>query len=143
MNAAASPTPLLNRHSPLAGGESAALLEVRDLETFYGTSQALFGVSFDVREGEFVTLIGRNGMGKSTTVKTVMGILAPRHGSVRFAGIEIGGRPSYRNAQAGLGLVPEGRQVFPNLTVRENLVATAGNRHRLANPWTIDAVYRI
>jgi branched-chain amino acid transport system ATP-binding protein len=118
-----------------------ALLEVEGLETFYGTSQALFGVGFEVRAGEVVTLIGRNGMGKTTTVKTVMGMLAPRKGSVRFAGADIAGRPSYRNAQLGLGLVPEGRQIFPNLTVRENLVATAGNRHKAADPWTLEKVY--
>ena len=122
---------------------SASLLEVRDIETFYGSSQALFGVGFEVREQEFVTLIGRNGMGKSTTVKSVMGILAPRRGTVRFAGQEIARRPSYRNAQAGLGLVPEGRHIFPNLTVRENLVATAENRHKMANPWTLETVYRM
>jgi len=122
---------------------SGALLEVRDIETFYGTSQALFGISFEARQGEFVTLIGRNGMGKSTTVKSVMGILAPRRGAIRFAGAEIAGRPSYRNAQAGLGLVPEGRQIFPNLTVTENLVATAGNRHQSSNPWTLDRIYAI
>jgi len=106
------------------------LLELRHVETFYGASQALFDVSLEVNEGEFVTLIGRNGMGKSTTVKTVMGMLAPRRGAVHFAGAQIQGLPSYRVAQAGIGLVPEGRQIFPNLSVRENLVATASNRHR-------------
>jgi len=120
-----------------------ALLQVRDIETFYGASQALFGVSFDVEQGEFVTLIGRNGMGKSTTIKTVMGMLAPRRGSVLFAGTEIQGHPSYRVAQAGIGLVPEGRQIFPNLTVRENLVATATLRHPAKDPWTLDSVYRM
>jgi branched-chain amino acid transport system ATP-binding protein len=84
-----------------------ALLEVCDLETFYGESQALFGVSLEVSEGELISLIGRNGMGKSTTVKTVMGLLAPRRGSVSFAGRTVHGEPAYRIAQAGLGLVPE------------------------------------
>jgi branched-chain amino acid transport system ATP-binding protein len=120
-----------------------ALLEVRDIETFYGTSQALFGVGFDVGEGEVVTLIGRNGMGKSTSLKTVMGLLAPRRGSVRWAGQEIQGWPSYRVAQGGLGLVPEGRQIFPNLSVRENLVATAHNRQGRATPWTLEAIYQM
>jgi branched-chain amino acid transport system ATP-binding protein len=120
-----------------------ALLEVRDIETFYGTSQALFGVGFDVGEGEVVTLIGRNGMGKSTSLKTVMGVLAPRRGSVRWAGQEIQGWPSYRVAQGGLGLVPEGRQIFPNLSVRENLVATAHNRQGRATPWTLEAIYQM
>ena len=120
-----------------------ALLEVRGIETFYGASQALFGVSLDVGEGEFVTLIGRNGMGKSTTVKTIMGMLSPRRGAVCFAGAEIQGFPSYRVAQAGIGLVPEGRQVFPNLSVRENLVATANVRHAGTEPWSLDAVYQM
>jgi branched-chain amino acid transport system ATP-binding protein len=120
-----------------------ALLEVRDIETFYGTSQALFGVGFDVGEGEVVTLIGRNGMGKSTSLKTVMGLLAPRRGSVRWAGQEIQGWPSYRVAQGGLGLVPEGRQIFPNLSVRENLIATAHNRQGRATPWTLEAIYQM
>ncbi len=120
-----------------------ALLELLHVETFYGASQALFDVSLEVNEGEFVTLIGRNGMGKSTTVKTVMGMLAPRRGTVRFAGAHIQGLPSYCVAQAGIGLVPEGRQIFPNLSVRENLVATASNRHAKGQPWTIDGVYRM
>ena len=120
-----------------------ALLELRHVETFYGASQALFDVSLEVNEGEFVTLLGRNGMGKSTTVKTVMGMLAPRRGAVHFAGAQIQGLPSYRVAQAGIGLVPEGRQIFPNLSVRENLVATASNRHAIGQPWTIDSVYQM
>ena len=120
-----------------------ALLELRHVETFYGASQALLDVSLEVNEGEFVTLIGRNGMGKSTTVKTVMGMLAPRRGAVHFAGAQIQGLPSYRVAQAGIGLVPEGRQIFPNLSVRENLVATASNRHAIGQPWTIDSVYQM
>ena len=100
------------------------MLEVRDLETAYGRSQVLFGVSLDVRRGEVVTLLGRNGMGKTTTVSSIMGITPPRAGRVVFDDKPIAGLPSYRIAQAGIGLVPEGRQVFPNLTVRENLVAT-------------------
>ncbi len=120
-----------------------ALLQVRGIETFYGASQALFGVSLDVNEGEFVTLIGRNGMGKSTTIKTIMGMLTPRRGAVRFAGAEIQGLPSYRVAQTGIGLVPEGRQVFPNLSVRENLVATANVRHAGREPWSLDSVYQM
>jgi branched-chain amino acid transport system ATP-binding protein len=119
----------------------AALLEVRNVETFYGESQALFGVSFDVHEGELITLIGRNGMGKSTTVKSIMGLLTPRTGSVDMNGQSLHGYPSYRIARAGIGLVPEGRQIFPNLTVRENLVATAENRNKLREPWTLERVY--
>jgi branched-chain amino acid transport system ATP-binding protein len=119
------------------------LLQVRDIETYYGPSQALFGVSFDVGAREVVTLIGRNGMGKSTTIKTVLGMIAPRKGSIRFADSEIGGGASHRVAQAGLGLVPEGRHIFSNLTVRENLVATAADRRKDADPWTLERVYRM
>jgi len=100
------------------------MLEVRDLETAYGRSQVLFQVNLQVREGEVATLLGRNGMGKTTTVRSIMGIAPPRAGSIVFRGAPIGGLPSYKVAQAGIGLVPEGRQIFPNLTVRENLVAT-------------------
>ena len=121
----------------------APLLQVKDLETAYGSSQVLFGVSLDVAEGEFVTLIGRNGMGKTTTVKTIMGMLAPLRGSVTVAGEALQGQPSYRVARAGVGLVPEGRQIFPTLSVRENLVATAHNRQRGEQPWTLDAVWRM
>ena len=118
-----------------------ALLDVQGIETYYGESQALFGVSFEVGAREVVTLIGRNGMGKSTTIKTVMGMMAPRKGSIRFADREIGGRPAYQVAREGLGLVPEGRHIFPNLSVRENLVATAENRRNVAEPWTLERVY--
>jgi branched-chain amino acid transport system ATP-binding protein len=118
-----------------------ALLQVRDIETFYGESQALFGVSFEVSEGELVTLIGRNGMGKTTTVKSIMGLLAPRTGSVSMRGETLNGYPSYRVARTGIGLVPEGRQIFPTLTVRENLVATAENRDKVREPWTLERVY--
>ena len=118
-----------------------ALLDVQGIETYYGESQALFGVSFEVGAREVVTLIGRNGMGKSTTIKTVMGMMAPRKGSIRFADRQIGGRASHQVAREGIGLVPEGRHIFPNLTVRENLVATAENRRNAAEPWTLDRVY--
>ena len=119
------------------------LLKVDAIETAYGTSQVLFGVSLEVHEGEFVTLIGRNGMGKTTTVKTIMGMLQPLRGSVTMAGAAMQGQPSYRVARAGIGLVPEGRQIFPNLSVRENLVATAENRHKKPQPWTLDTVYKM
>jgi branched-chain amino acid transport system ATP-binding protein len=117
------------------------MLSVRGLETAYGVSQVLFGVSLDIAEGEVVTLLGRNGMGKTTTVLSLMGVVRPRGGRVEFAGQAIAGLPSYRVAKAGLGLVPEGRQVFPNLTVRENLVATAANRRGARNAWTAERVY--
>ena len=117
------------------------MLKVEGLETAYGVSQVLFGVSFDIAQGEVVTLLGRNGMGKTTTVLSVMGVVPPRAGSVRMGGTLISGLPSYRVAMAGLGLVPEGRQVFPNLTVRENLVATAANRSGRATGWTLERVF--
>jgi branched-chain amino acid transport system ATP-binding protein len=116
-------------------------LELDAIETSYGSSQVLFGVSLAVQPGECVTLIGRNGMGKTTTVKSIMGMLRPRAGRVLMDGHALTGQASWRAARAGLGLVPEGRQIFPNLSVRENLVATAGNRHRRNPPWTIDTVY--
>ncbi len=116
------------------------VLTVDSLDTFYGISQVLFGVSFRVDAGQVVTLLGRNGMGKTTTVRSIMGITPPRAGRIDFDGVAIQGLPSYRVAQAGLGLVPEGRQVFPNLTVRENLVATAANRTGRREPWTLDTV---
>ena len=114
------------------------MLEIRGLETSYGRSQVLFGVDLRIGKGEVVSLLGRNGMGKSTTVRSIMGITRPKAGSIDFEGRQLHTLPSYRIAQAGLGLVPEGRQVFPNLTVRENLVATARN-----GPWALDAVFRL
>ena len=117
------------------------LLAVRGVEAFYGPSQALFGMSFDVHQRECVTLIGRNGMGKSTTVKAIMGLVEAKAGDVSLDGEKITGKPAYRIARGGLGLVPEGRRIFPNLTVRENLVATAENRSKAADAWTLERVY--
>ncbi len=117
------------------------MLEVRGLETAYGRSQVLFKIDFDVKAGQVVTLLGRNGMGKTTTVRSIMGITRPKAGRISFDGKQIHQLPSFRIAQAGIGLVPEGRQVFPNLTVRENLVATASKRGR--NPWTLGRVYEL
>ncbi len=119
------------------------MLEVRGLETAYGQSQVLFGMAFDVGPGEVVTLMGRNGMGKTTTIRSVMGLIPTRAGSIRFEDRELRGSPSHRIGQQGLGLVPEGRQIFPNLTVRENLVATAANRSGSADPWTVDRVFAL
>jgi branched-chain amino acid transport system ATP-binding protein len=116
------------------------VLEVEAVEAAYGPSQVLFGMTFAVGAGEVVTLLGRNGMGKTTTVRTIMGIVPARAGVIRFEGHPIDGLPPYRVAQRGLGLVPEGRQVFPNLTVRENLVATAANRRGQPAPWTLARV---
>src|SRR5215471_4534812 len=111
-----------------------SLLEVSNIETCYGLSQVLFGMSLAVAPGEMVTLMGRNGMGKTTTVRSIMGLTPAMTGSIRFDGNEIRGLPAYQVAKLGIGLVPEGRQVFPNLTARENLIATA------AEPWTLDKV---
>ncbi len=119
------------------------LLEISDIETCYGLSQVLFGLSLEIAPGEMVTLMGRNGMGKTTTVRSIMGLTPARAGTIRFDGKEIRGLPSYRVAKLGVGLVPEGRQIFPNLTVRENLVATAANRSGAATPWTFDSVVEL
>lgn len=119
------------------------MLEVSGLETAYGASQVLFGVEFEVQEGEVVTLMGRNGMGKTTTVHSIMGLINPRGGSVRFDGKELVGLAPHLIARYGLGLVPEGRQVFPNLTVRENLTATAANRGDVSVPWTLPRVFEL
>jgi branched-chain amino acid transport system ATP-binding protein len=117
------------------------MLRVEALEAAYGISQVLFGITLGVDAGQVVTLLGRNGMGKTTTVRAVMGILPVRAGRVHFEGRALHGLPPHRVARAGLGLVPEGRQVFPNLTVRENLVATAANHRRVAEPWTVERVF--
>lgn len=119
------------------------MLEVRDLHSFYGDAHVLHGASLAVKPGEVVALLGRNGMGKTTTVRSIMGLTRATAGSIRFAGAEIRDLPAYRVAKLGLGLVPEGRQIFPNLTARENLVATAANRGGVADPWTLDKVYAL
>jgi branched-chain amino acid transport system ATP-binding protein len=116
------------------------MLQVRGLQASYGAAQVLFDISLDVGAGEVVTLLGRNGMGKTTTVRSIMGLLRPRGGEVRFDGAVVTGLAPYRIAQTGIGLVPEGRQIFPTLTVEENLVATASARSG-ARRWTLDAVY--
>src|SRR5438093_9294579 len=118
------------------------MLEVRDLQTAYGRSQVLFGVNLEIQPGQVATLLGRNGMGKTTTVRSIMGIVRPKQGTISFQNASLVGLPSYRIAQAGIGLVPEGRQVFPNLTVRENLLATAANRRGGSDPWTLEKVYK-
>jgi branched-chain amino acid transport system ATP-binding protein len=117
------------------------LLEIENVETCYGLSQVLFGVSLAIAPGEMVTLMGRNGMGKTTTVRSIMGLTPARAGAIRLDGREIRMLPAYRVAKLGLALVPEGRQIFPNLTARENLVATAANRLGVADPWTLAKVH--
>src|SRR5437764_10417692 len=111
------------------------LLELGDVETCYGLSQVLFGISLSIAPREMVTLMGRNGMGKTTTVRSIVGLTPARAGTIRFFGEEIRSLPSYKVARRGIGLVPEGRQVFPNLSVRENLLATAVKRNGAG--WTL------
>ena len=118
-----------------------ALLEVEALETAYGSSQVLFGVSLSIGHGEVATLLGRNGMGKTTTVRSLLGLTPARSGSVRFRGERIEALAPDRIARMGLALVPEGRQIFPNLTVGENLCAFGANRNASHDPWTLERVY--
>ncbi len=120
-----------------------ALLDVEGIETCYGLSQVLFGLTLSVRSGEMVAMMGRNGMGKTTTIRSIMGLTPARAGAIRFAGHEIRTLPSFRIAQLGIGLVPEGRQIFPNLTVRENLVAASGNRLGNPDPWTLEKIHAL
>ena len=115
------------------------MLSVEHLQAAYGPAQVLFDITFRIGGGEVVALLGRNGMGKTTTIRTIMGLLPACGGSAVFEGVSLIGLPPYRIAQAGLGLVPEGRQIFPTLTVEENLIATAASR--FAARWTLDRVY--
>jgi branched-chain amino acid transport system ATP-binding protein len=123
--------------------DASPLLEVEGLETCYGLSQVLFGLSLSVRSGEMVALMGRNGMGKTTTIRSIMGLTPPRAGTVRFDGRDVRGLAAFRIAQLGIGLVPEGRQIFPNLTVRENLVAASADRFDSADPWTLEKIHAL
>ena len=119
------------------------MLTLTGIETFYGRSQVLFGVDLTVGAGEVVTLMGRNGMGKTTTVRSILGLTAPKRGSVSFEGKQVAGLPPHRIGRLGIGLVPEGRQIFPTLSVRENLVATAANRSGSSSPWTIERIFEL
>jgi branched-chain amino acid transport system ATP-binding protein len=116
------------------------MLTVEGLQTSYGQSQVLFGVDLEVRRGEVVTLLGRNGMGKTTTIRSIMGMTPPHGGRVTFEGQELRGLTSFRIAKLGLGLVPEGRCIFPSLTVWENLTATAAAGPRGQPRWSTDAI---
>jgi branched-chain amino acid transport system ATP-binding protein len=118
------------------------MLSVERLQAGYGPAKVLFDISLQVGAGEVVTLLGRNGMGKTTTIRSIMGLLRPSAGTLSFDGRNIFCRPPYRIAQAGIGLVPEGRQVFPTLTVEENLVATAASRVGRAR-WTLSEIYEL
>ncbi|MDX9995519.1 MAG: ABC transporter ATP-binding protein [Rhodocyclaceae bacterium] len=117
------------------------LLEIDALQAAYGASQVLFDIGLSIRPGEVATLLGRNGMGKTTTVRTICGLTPPLAGRIRFAGVDIAGQRPDRIARRGIALVPEGRQVFPNLTVKEHLVAFAANRAGHADPWTPGKVF--
>ena len=116
------------------------MLSIKQLRAHYGTSQALFDINLSIEAGQVATLLGRNGMGKTTTIHSVMGIVKPTGGTVTFEGVSLVGLPSFKIANLGIGLVPEGRQIFPNLTVRENLVATASNYLGLDQPWSSERI---
>ena len=120
-----------------------ALLEVEGLQAGYGTLPVLFGVGLSVQAGEAVTLLGRNGMDKTTTVRCIVGLLAPTAGAIRFAGRRIDGWTADRIGRAGIALVPEGRRIFPNLTVRENLIAFAADRRGATEPWNLERIYAL
>ena len=120
-----------------------ALLEVKDLHSGYGSSQVLFGISLSIEAGGVSTLLGRNGMGKTTTVRSILGLTPAFAGTVRFCGERVEGYSSDRIARMGLAVVPEGRQIFPTLSVQENLLAFAANRNSSANPWTLERVYAL
>ena len=122
---------------------SAVLLQSQGLRAAYGASQVLFGIDFEIRAGEVMGLLGRNGMGKTTLIRSLLGIKSPQAGSVRFEGSEIIGHSSDRIARMGLAVVPEGRQVFPNLSVDEHLTAFAARRNGAAQPWTPESVYAL
>jgi branched-chain amino acid transport system ATP-binding protein len=121
--------------------ETKLLLEIENLETAYGASQVLFNINLQIKEGEAVTLLGRNGMGKTTTVRSILGLTRARGGSITFRGQRIERQSPDRIARLGVAVVPEGRQIFPNLTVRENLVAFAANRSARSEPWTVEKVF--
>jgi branched-chain amino acid transport system ATP-binding protein len=119
------------------------MLELENVHAFYESSHVLFGIDLRLEEGEVVALIGRNGMGKTTTVRAIMAINPARAGTIRLLGRDIHALPTHAIAHAGIGLVPEGRRIFPNLTVRENLVAMASNRHARCDPWTLEKIFEI
>ena len=119
------------------------MLELNGVNVHYGMSQALFGVDLTLQAGEVVSLLGRNGMGKTTTLHAIMGMVPISAGSIHFDGQEITGNPSFKIANLGIGLVPEGRQIFPNLTVTENLIATASNHLNHPNPWMVEHIWSL
>jgi len=119
-----------------------AILEVKEIMTRYGQSQVLHGVSLDVGQGEVVALLGRNGVGKTTTFRSIMGLTPPRSGSIRLKGVELGGKKSYEIARLGIGYVPDDRRIFPDLTAEENLEMARRLAKKSAGPWTLTRVYQ-
>ena len=117
------------------------MLEVKEIHTYYGTSHILFGISFNVEEGEAVCLLGRNGAGKTTTFRSIIGLTPPKAGSIKFKTREITGKPSYRIAQMGIGFVPDTRRIFPDLTVRQNILVA--RREREGGVWNLESVYAL
>ncbi len=119
------------------------MLEINNIETSYGQSQVLFGIDLKINQGEVVTLIGRNGMGKTTTINSIMGLIKIKSGVIIFDGNHVQNKPPYKVARTGIGLVPEGRKIFPNLSVYENLEATSSNRFKNSYPWTLNRVLQL
>jgi branched-chain amino acid transport system ATP-binding protein len=119
------------------------ILEARQLKASYGASQILFGIDFQLAKGETVCILGRNGVGKTTTMRTLMGVLKPAGGSVKFNGTDIGGMPPYKISRLGIAYVPQGRQIFPNLTTKENLLIAARKDNSAVSEWTIQGIYDI
>ena len=117
------------------------ILEVKEIHTYYGTSHILFGISLEVNEGEVVCLLGRNGAGKSTTLRSIIGLTPPRSGSIKFKGQEIIGKPPYRIAPLGIGFVPDDRRIFPDLTVRQNILVA--RREKLGAIWDLNRIYSL
>ena len=117
------------------------ILEAEQIHTYYGTSHILFGISFEVREGESICLLGRNGAGKTTTLRSIIGLTPPRSGKIRFRGKDLVGKPPYRIAQLGIGFVPDDRRIFPDLTVRQNILVA--RREREGSAWNLDSVYNL
>ena len=117
------------------------ILEAEQIHTYYGTSHILFGISFEVREGESICLLGRNGAGKTTTLRSIIGLTPPRSGKILFRGKDIVGKPPYRIAQLGIGFVPDDRRIFPDLTVRQNILVA--RREKQGAAWNLDAVYNL
>ena len=117
------------------------MLEIREIHTYYGTSHILFGISLDVKQGEAVCLLGRNGAGKTTTFRSIIGLTPPKKGSIKFKGQEIIGRPSYRIAQMGIGFVPDTRRIFPDLTVRQNILVARREKEKAI--WNLETIYAL